>query len=155
MFNKRIILIHLAFAGAIAAFQLTRGTSSEAPINPPPYTPAVRDKDGLISAAGLVEASAENTLLGSPTSGTVQQVHVKVWDKVKAGDALITLDDREWKMQYQVQLAAVEAAEARRSMIRNGEDEFGMEKQDVPPHRIHVRSTGLWLKPKQNKRGLP
>ncbi len=112
MFKKRIILILLALAGAIAAFQLTRGTSSEAPVNPPPYTPAVRDKDGLISAAGLVEASAENTLLGSPTSGTVQQVYVKVWDQVKVGDALITLDDREWKMQYQVQLAAVEAAEA-------------------------------------------
>ncbi len=38
---------------------------------------------------------------------------------------------------------AVEAAEDRRSMIRNGEDELGLEKQDAPPHRIHVRSRGI------------
>jgi HlyD family secretion protein len=112
MFKKRYILIALALAGSIAAWQLTRGTSSEKPITPPPYEPALRDKDGLISAAGLVEAAAENTLVGVPNSGTVLAVHVKVWDKVKAGDPLITLDDRELKAQLAVQLAAVRTAEA-------------------------------------------
>ena len=112
MFQKRYILIALALAGSIAAWQLTRGTSSEKPITPPPYEPAIRDKDGLISAAGLVEASAENTLVGSPNSGPVLAVHAKVWDKVKVGDPLITLDDRELKAQLAVQLAAVRTAEA-------------------------------------------
>ncbi len=112
MFKKRYILIVLALAGSIAAWQLTRGTSSEKPITPPPYEPAIRDKDGLISAAGLVEAAAENTLVGVPNSGTVLAVHAKVWDKVKVGDPLITLDDRELKAQLAVQLAAVRTAEA-------------------------------------------
>lgn len=112
MFKKRYILIALALAGSIAALQLTRGTATEKPITPPPYEPAIRDKDGLISAAGLVEAAAENTLVGTPNSGTVRVVHAKVWDKVKAGDPLITLDDRELKAQLDVQLAAVQAAEA-------------------------------------------
>ena len=112
MFKKRILLFALALAGAIAALQLTRGTANEAPIKPPPYEPATRDKDGLIAAAGLIEAAAENTLLGSPTSGTVAKVHVKVWDKVKAGDPILTLDERDLRAQHAVQKAAVSAAEA-------------------------------------------
>jgi RND family efflux transporter MFP subunit len=112
MFKKRYLLIALALAGAGAALQLTRGTASETPTLPPAYAPATRDKDGLIAAAGLVEAVAENTQLGSPTSGTVQKVHVKVWDKVKAGDPVLTLDDRDLAAQLQVQLAGVVAAEA-------------------------------------------
>jgi len=71
MFKKRILLIIVAIAGAIAAFQLTRGTASEVAIKPPPYEPAVRDKNGLISAAGLVESMSENTSLGSAYSGIV------------------------------------------------------------------------------------
>jgi HlyD family secretion protein len=112
MFKKRILLFALALAGAVAAWQLTRGTANEAPIKPPPYEPAIRDKDGLIAAAGLIEAAAENTLLGSPTSGTVAKVQVKVWDKVKVGDPILTLDDRDLQAQFAVQQAAVSAAEA-------------------------------------------
>jgi RND family efflux transporter MFP subunit len=112
MFKKRILLFALALAGAVAAWRLTRGTANEAPIKPPPYEPAIRDKDGLIAAAGLIEAAAENTLLGSPTSGTVAKVHVKVWDKVKVGDPILTLDDRDLRAQFAVQQASVSAAEA-------------------------------------------
>jgi HlyD family secretion protein len=110
--KKRYLLFVLALAGAGAALQLTRGTASETPILPPPYQPATRDKDGLIAAAGLIEAVAENTALGSPTSGPVAKVHVKVWDKVKPGDPLLTLDDRDLRAQHAVQVAAVAAAEA-------------------------------------------
>jgi RND family efflux transporter MFP subunit len=112
MFQKRYLLVALAIAGAAAALQLTQGTASETPTLPPAYAPATREKDGLIAAAGLVEAVAENTQLGSPTSGTVLKVHVKVWDQVKAGDPIITLDDRDLTAQLQVQLASVTAAEA-------------------------------------------
>ena len=112
MFKKRLLLFALALAGAGAALQLTRGTASETPIHPPPYEPATRDKDGLIAAAGLIEAAAENTLLGSPTSGTVAKVHVKVWAKVKVGDPILTLDDRDLRAQLIVQEASVVAAEA-------------------------------------------
>ena len=63
MFKKRLLLFALALAGAGAALQLTRGTATETPIKPPPYEPATRDKDGLIAAAGLVEAVAENVMV--------------------------------------------------------------------------------------------
>jgi len=112
MFKKRIILIIIAIAGAIAAFQLTRGTATEPAIKPPPYEPAVRDKNGLISAAGLVESLSENTSLGSAYSGIVSEVNVKVWDKVNRGQPLLTLDRTEIKQQIEVQASIVRAAEA-------------------------------------------
>jgi len=112
MFKKRFLLIALALAGAGAALQLTQGTASEVPIKPPPYEPAKRDKDGQIAAAGLVEAVAENTQLGSLTSGTVTKVYVKVWDKVKVGDPIFSLDDRDLKAQKLVLEATLRAAEA-------------------------------------------
>ncbi|NBP90534.1 MAG: efflux RND transporter periplasmic adaptor subunit, partial [Opitutae bacterium] len=112
MFKKRILLIIVAIAGAIAAFQLTRGTASEVAIKPPPYEPAVRDKNGLISAAGLVESMSENTSLGSAYSGIVSEVNVKVWDKVNRGQPLLTLDRTEIKQQIEVQASIVRAAEA-------------------------------------------
>ena len=85
MFKKRLILILVAIAGSIAAFQLTQGTASEVPVKAPPYEPAIRDKNGLISAAGLVESMSENTSLGSAYSGIASEVNVKVWDKISRG----------------------------------------------------------------------
>jgi RND family efflux transporter MFP subunit len=55
---------------------------------------------------------SENTSVGSLNSGTVSMVHVKVWDKVKAGQPLLTLDGRELNAQLEVQKAAVSAAES-------------------------------------------
>ncbi len=110
--KPRILLYLLAAAGAVAALQLTRGTADEKPVQPPPYRPAVREKDGLIAAAGLVEAVAENTLLGAPVPGTVAKVHVRVWDRVRAGDPVITLDTRDLDAQRAVLAATVSAAEA-------------------------------------------
>lgn len=51
---KRVWLIALAAAGAIAAIQLASNAGHTPPITPPPYQPAVRAKEGLLSAAGLV-----------------------------------------------------------------------------------------------------
>jgi len=112
MFKKRLILILVAIAGSIAAFQLTQGTASEVPVKAPPYEPAIRDKNGLISAAGLVESMSENTSLGSAYSGIVSEVNVKVWDKISRGQPLLTLDRTEIKQQIEVQASIVKAAEA-------------------------------------------
>lgn len=106
---KRAWLIALAAAGAIAAIQLASTAGHTPPITPPPYQPAVRAKEGLLSAAGLVEAVAENTLVGVPMAGVVQTVSVKVSEKVKAGDPLLTLDTRELVPA----LAVAEASAAR------------------------------------------
>lgn len=120
--SKRYLLIALALAGAGAAIQLASTAGHSPPITPPPYQPAVRAKDGLISAAGLVEAVAENTLVGSPVSGVVGEVSVKVSTTVKAGDVLFRLDTRELAPAAEAAAAAAAraAANARRLTTLEG-----------------------------------
>lgn len=109
---KRYLLIALALAGAAAATQLASTAGQASPVIPPPYQPAVRAKDGLLSAAGLVEAVAENTLVGSPVSGIVAEVGVKVSAPVKAGDLLFRLDTRELAPAAEAAAAAAARANA-------------------------------------------
>ena len=108
---KRYLLIALALAGAAAAIQLASTAGHAPPVAPPPYQPAVRAKEGLISAAGLVESVAENTLVGVPFAGLVSAVPAKVSSRVKAGDALLVLDTRELRPAAAAATAAAERAE--------------------------------------------
>lgn len=107
---KRYLLIVLALAGAAAAIQLASTAGHAPPVSPPPYQPAVRAKEGLISAAGLVESTAENTLVGVPFAGIVAEVPAKVSAQVKAGDPLLVLDTRELRPAADAANAAAERA---------------------------------------------
>ena len=107
----RLLLAAVALAGAVAATQLALQANQQPPAAPPTYQPAVRDKDGLLAASGLVESVAENTLVGVPFPGVVAEVPAKVAAAVKAGDALIVLDTRELRPAAAAALAAAERAE--------------------------------------------
>lgn len=107
----RLLLVAVALAGAGAAVQLAASSAERPAATPPPYQPAVRDKDGLLSASGLVEAVAENTLVGAPFGGVVAEVPAKVSSPVKAGDPLLVLDTRELRPAAAAALAAAERAE--------------------------------------------
>lgn len=117
-FPLRLLLAAVALAGVLAATQLA-STAAENPVAaPPPFQPAVRDKDGLLSASGLVEAVAENTLVGVPFAGVVAEVPAKVSRTVKAGDPLLVLDTRELRPAAAAALAAAERAEDRARRLR-------------------------------------
>ncbi len=107
----RLLLAAVAVAGAVAATQLALQANQQPPAAPPTYQPAVRDKDGLLAASGLVESVAENTLVGVPFPGVVAEVPAKVAATVKAGDALVVLDTRELRPAAAAALAAAERAE--------------------------------------------
>jgi HlyD family secretion protein len=107
----RLLLAAVALAGAAAATQLALQANQKPPASPPTYQPAVRDKDGLLAASGLVEAVAENTLVGVPFAGLVAEVPAKVSRTVKAGDPLLVLDTRELRPAAAAALAAAERAE--------------------------------------------
>jgi HlyD family secretion protein len=51
-----------------------------------------------VYASGTVEPNAQYSLYG-PTGATVKQVYVKVGDKVKRGDVLVSFDDSDLKTQ--------------------------------------------------------
>lgn len=111
----------LALLGLVASGLLVlrmRATLSE-PIVPPPIAPTTKPFSKAIGAAGIVEARSENTLIGSPAPGLVTQVHVRVWDKVRAGDPLLTLDSRDLQANLAPQRAQVAVAQATLQRLRD------------------------------------
>lgn len=104
----------IALAGTIATtglvMRLRAGLVDS--VSPPPVAPMQKPFTASIGAAGLVEARHENTHVGVPLAGLVAQVHVKVWDKVTAGQPLLSLDARDLNAALAPQRAQVVVAEA-------------------------------------------
>lgn len=116
----RKISFWLALAGLVATAFLIRDLRAELrqPAPPPPIAPPVKPSGRGIGAAGIVEASRENTAVGVPVSGLVTAVQVKVWDEVQAGAPLLQLDDRELRAQLVAREADVPVANAEIRRLR-------------------------------------
>src|SRR3974390_1346100 len=103
---KRTILPIIAFGaltfGIISVVQSQPKRETNLPPSPPPVAPYAH----VVAAEGLVEASSENISIGTSLSEVVTEVPVIVGQKVKAGESLFKLDDR----QLQADLAARRAA---------------------------------------------
>jgi multidrug resistance efflux pump len=82
------------------------------PERPPPVQPAENPFPHTVAGAGMVEPQTENISVGSSVPGVVTEVLVKVGQKVKAGDPLFRLDDRELKAELAIQKAALADAAA-------------------------------------------
>ena len=108
----RYLLLALSLAGIAGAAQLAATSRQPTPVLPPPVAPAVKPGERAISAAALVEAARENTRIGAPVGALVKTVDVKVWDKVKAGDVLLRLDDRDLQASLLAQRADIGTARA-------------------------------------------
>ncbi len=77
------------------------------PIAPPAEAPYAT----YIGGAGLVEADNDNISLGTSLPGIVKTVYVKAGDRVKAGQALFQIDDREYQADLLVKQAELAKAE--------------------------------------------
>ena len=80
------------------------------PIVEPPTRVSARSHE--IAGSGLVESRMENVPIGANVPGVVVKVYVKVGDRVKKGDPLFALDDRQVRAELRVQRAALDAAQA-------------------------------------------
>jgi len=124
-----IAAIALVFAvGAVIAMKPVR--HAEPPPSPPPATKF----QSAVGAVGLVEASTENIDLSCAVSGMVTGVYVKAGDRVQAGQKLFSLDDRDLQADLGVKRAALEAARARLTKLK--EQPRG---EDIPPAEARVR----------------
>ena len=103
-----------AAAGIWMMFQVIQIIhASESPtIPPPPVAPPQKPFESSIAGTGILEALSENVSIGVPQSGLVTEVAVKVSDKVKKGDPLMKIDDRELQAQLINQRAAVVVSKA-------------------------------------------
>jgi RND family efflux transporter MFP subunit len=82
------------------------------PIAQPVAQPATAPFASFIAGAGIVEAKSQNISIGTPLGGIVEQVMVKVGDKVTAGMPLFRLDDRETQAELAVRKADLAKAKA-------------------------------------------
>lgn len=72
------------------------------PVVHPPVQPAANPFPNSVAGAGMVEPETENISIGTPLPGIVVDVLVKVGQRVKAGDPLFRIDDRDRKAELAV-----------------------------------------------------
>lgn len=77
------------------------------PMTPPPTQSKYRQ---FIAGAGIVEARLENIPVGTAVPGVVTSVSVKVKDRVKKGDPLFQIDDRDTLAELAVREANLASA---------------------------------------------
>jgi multidrug resistance efflux pump len=111
MFTK-IGLPILAVVMIAFAIKFMAEAGEKMPELPPPIQPAENPFPDTVAGAGMVEAQTENIAVGSPVPGIVVEVPVKVGQKVRVGDPLFRLDDRQLKAELEVRKAAVADAKA-------------------------------------------
>jgi RND family efflux transporter MFP subunit len=92
---KRTILPIVAFAALAFGLISVVRSQPRRETNLPPSPPPVSAYEQVVAANGLVEASSENISIGTSISEVVTEVPVVVGQKVKAGDPLFRLDDRQ------------------------------------------------------------
>jgi HlyD family secretion protein len=102
----------LAIAGFAAAMYLVRAQGQKPPNPGPVSSPARSPYERTVAATGLIEASRENVKIASPKAALVTRVLVHAGDKVKSGDPLFQLDDRETRARISTLEAQLASAEA-------------------------------------------
>ncbi len=110
---------YLAIAGIAATTTLVARMNNQSPVPAPPIDPPAKPYEVSVAASGIIEALSENVSIGVPEAGLVTKVHVKVWDNVKEGDALFTLDDREISARLKVDIANARVASATLARLRD------------------------------------
>jgi multidrug resistance efflux pump len=120
------------------------------PLRSPPEQPAGREKP--IYGAGLVEPQRENIPVGTVVPGVVVEVfvdgrpdyhpaHKKVGDRVKKGEPLFRIDDRDLRAELAVRETALKAAESQlHRLVQMPRPE------DVPPAQAAVEESRARLK---------
>ncbi|MDB5335728.1 MAG: multidrug transporter [Planctomycetaceae bacterium] len=96
---------------SVAGYHVTHNAQAKAPLDPPAAPP--RSPFGLtVAAVGIAEPRTEDISIGTHVTGVVQEVFVKVGDKVAAGARLFRIDDRQVSADLAVREAMLATARA-------------------------------------------
>lgn len=107
---KKLILPLIALSGfgfAVYTIYNREPIKVSEPLTLPPMQSKYRK---FIAGAGIVEARLENIPVGSALPGVVWEVNVKVKDRVKKGDPLFRIDDRDYRAELAVREANLASA---------------------------------------------
>jgi HlyD family secretion protein len=128
----RFVVPIAAGAGLVFAIVVATSARRVPDMAEPLAQPATAPFESYIAGAGMVEASSRNIEIGTPVSGIVEQVPVRVGEAVAAGAPLFRIEGRDIEAQLLVRKATVATSEARaaaaeatlgdyRSQLRNVE----------------------------------
>jgi HlyD family secretion protein len=106
----------------------------------PPLPPPRAAYPSQLGAVGLVESSSENVAISLPVPGMVTSVAVRAGDKVKKGQVLFQLDDRDLRAEMELRKANVEVSRARLTKLQ-----AGTRPEELPPARAKVEEARAQL----------
>jgi HlyD family secretion protein len=135
MVRKYVLPVVAALLFAFAVFSVVRAQTTRPPLAPP-AEPARTPFGHTVAGAGLVEAQTENISVGSALPGVVTQVDVQVGQKVKAGDPLFRLDDRQTRAELKVRQTALASAEEQLKRLQEMP-----RKEELPSKEAQVRES--------------
>ena len=108
----RQVTFYIAIAGFVGVFLLVKQMQQRPPAPPPAVEPARSPFAASVAATGILEAARENVKIAAPKAALIQKIAVEVGSKVKAGDVILQLDDREARARLNTLRAQLEAARA-------------------------------------------
>ncbi|MDB5306826.1 MAG: multidrug transporter [Gemmataceae bacterium] len=115
-----------------AVLQMTKAQQKPPPVSPP-VEPARSLYPNTVAGAGIVEPETENISIGTHLPGVAKAVHVRVADRVTAGDLLFELDDRQLAAEWDVRAATLASAKAQERKL------LDMPRaEELPPLRAKV-----------------
>src|SRR5262244_1522726 len=107
-FGVPIIAAALLVFGVVTVLQSRPVRPPTIPASRPPVAAYTR----TVAGVALVEASSENIAISTPVSGLCSLVYVKVGERVRAGQKLFSLDDRDLQAELAVRRRSLEVAQA-------------------------------------------
>lgn len=109
---RKYLLPVLAVFGLGFAILTVVNSSKTIPPAQPFVDPAAPPFKSSVAGTGIVEANTENIAIGTLVPGVISKIYASVGSKVKAGDPLFKLDDRDLIAQRAVRQTALRVAEA-------------------------------------------
>jgi HlyD family secretion protein len=116
---RRYMLPLMALEGFAVAIATVLRSNQSAPVLPPIVHAPKAPFASYLAGAGIVEASTENIAVGTPVSGIVTAIYVKWGKRVKAGEPLFKIDDRDLQAQLLPAIAKVKEAQATLAMAQS------------------------------------
>jgi multidrug resistance efflux pump len=130
---KRWILPAFAIGSLLFAIIWTVSATPVHKATTPPSPPPQTSSNSTVGAVGLVEPETENIAISCPVSGLVTAIYANAGDRVRGGQRLFSLDDRDLQADLRVKQSMLEEARAKLKKL-----EQEPRAEDIPPAQAKV-----------------